>query len=118
IELIYDLGAQQVGYYQFELRAEAGLIVDLAQVEYIDPAGRVQHTGAYRNSMRYLCRPGWNRFTSFDRRAGRYLFITLRNQTETAAIRNIRVIGATYPVEQQGSFACSDEMLTHTWQIA
>lgn len=118
VELVYDLGTQRVGYYQFDLKAEEGLVVDVAGVEYIAPSGKVQHTSPYRNSMRYLCKNGWNRFTSYDRRSGRYLFITLRNQTQPAYVRNFRIIESTYPIEQQGSFACSDEALTRIWAIS
>ncbi len=118
VELVYDLGCQRVGYYDFELKAEEGLIVDVAGVEYIAPSGRVQHTNPYRNSMRYICKEGWNRFTSYERRSGRYLFITLRNQTRPALIRSFKVVESTYPVERRGSFACSDEALTRIWEIS
>jgi alpha-L-rhamnosidase len=118
VELVYDLGCQRVGYWRFEVKAEAGLIVDVAGVEYIAPSGEVQHTGAYRNSLRYICKEGWNRFTSFERRSGRYLFITLRNQTKPALLRRFEVVESTYPVEQRGSFACSDEALTRIWSIS
>jgi len=118
IELIYDLGAQHVGYFQFNLQGEDGLVVDVASVEYVSPTGEIQHTRAYRNSMRYICKEGWNRFTSNDRRSGRYVFITLRNQTKPAIIRNFRVVESTYPVEYQGRFSCSDETLNRIWEIS
>ncbi len=118
IELIYDFGEQNCGYYEIDLVAEAGLQVDLAQVEYITPTGRVQHTGPYRNSMRYVCKEGRNTFLSFSRRSGRYLFITLRNQTQPVRIRNIRLIESTYPVEPKGYFTCSDPRLDTVWEIS
>lgn len=118
IELVYDLGEQNCGYYQFDLVAEEGLVLDLFGVEYITPAGRVQHTERYRNGMRYICKEGVNRFTSLMRRSQRYLFITLRNQTRPVEIRNLRLVESTYPVEEVGSFACSDERLSSIWEIS
>ena len=58
IELLYDLGEQNCGYYTFEMEAEAGLVVDIAGVEYIKEDGTVQHTGRYQNDMRYICKEG------------------------------------------------------------
>jgi len=118
IELAYDFGEQNCGYYQFDLIAEEGLQMDIFGVEYITPAGRVQHTGAYRNGMRYICKEGVNRFTSFVRRSGRYLFVTLRNQTKPVTIRNIRLIESTYPVVYRGRFACSDAAIERIWEIS
>jgi alpha-L-rhamnosidase len=118
IELVYDFGTQNVGYYDFDLSAEAGLVVDVAQVEYIASDGRVQHTGDYRNAFRYICKKGSNRFTSLERRSGRFLFITFRNQTKPVTVRSFRLIESTYPVESVGGFACSDPDLEEIWKIS
>jgi len=118
IELVYDLGEQNVGYFAFEIEAESGLVVDVAAVEYITPDGRVQHTEQYRNCMRYICRQGVNRFMSLDRRAGRYVFMTLRNQTSPASIRHFNLVESTYPVESPGRFTCSDQELNRVWEIS
>lgn len=118
IELVYDFGEQNCGYYEIDLIAEEGLQVDLAQVEYINPAGEVQHTAAYRNSMRYICKEGHNEFVSLWRRSGRYMFIYLRNQTRPVSIRNVRMIESTYPVNCTGYFRCSDPTLDKLWEIS
>ncbi len=58
------------------------------------------------------------------RRSGRYLFVTLRNQTSDSLLlsdvtfRRLRLIESTYPVNAVGSFRCSDERLTRIWEIA
>ena len=118
IELAYDLGTQNVGYYDFVIDAEEGLVVDVAQVEYIAKDGRVQHTGDYRNAMRYICKAGENRFTSLERRSGRFVFITLRNQTKPVSIDLFQIIESTYPVKPLGDFACSDPDLDAIWAIS
>lgn len=118
VEIALDLGEQNVGYYNFSIEAEAGLILDIFGVEYIAPDGSVQHTERYRNGMRYICREGENQFMSLMRRSQRYIFLTLRNQTKPATLRRFSLVESTYPVEKQGSFACSDEGLTRTWAIA
>lgn len=118
VELVYDLGEQNVGYWEFEIEAEAGLLLDIAAVEYITPEGRVQHTDRYRNSMRYICKEGLNRFTSLERRSGRYLFLTFRHQSRPATLKGLRLIESTYPVQNIGRFEASDPRLTKIWEIS
>jgi hypothetical protein len=39
VELLFDLGEQNVGYYSFELLADAGVAIDVSSIEYITPEG-------------------------------------------------------------------------------
>lgn len=116
IELLYDLGQQNCGYWAFDLIADEGVIVDIAAVEYITPDGRIQHTGI-SNCLRYVTKKGLNSYTSFKRRAGRYIFITFRNQKTPLYMRDFKLIESTYPVTQIGDFNCSDFRLNEIWKI-
>jgi hypothetical protein len=118
VELMYDLGRQDCGYYTFDLIAPAGTIVDIFAVEYIAPDGRIQFSLHNRNGLRYVAREGVNRFTSLKRRSGRYVFVTLRNQHGPVSIRHFGLIESTYPVNAIGSFACSDARLEKIWEIS
>lgn len=119
IELCYDLGEENVGYWNFSLVAAAGTVVDLSVAEYLSETGRIQHTGLhYRHSMRYVCREGWNRFTSFQRRGGRYLFVTLRRMSAPVRFQSLRLVESTYPVVEEGSFRCSDLELEKIYDIS
>jgi hypothetical protein len=118
VELVYDLGQQNIGYYEFELVADAGVVLDIYGIEYITPQGVLQHTQGNRNGMRYITRKGNNLFTSIKRRSGRYLFITLRNQSSPVLIRRLQLIESTYPVNTAASFQCSDARLEKIWEIS
>lgn len=119
IELCYDLGEENIGFWNFSLIAAAGTVIDLSVSEYISETGRIQHTGLhYRHSMRYICREGWNRFTSFQRRGGRYLFITLRRMTAPVRFQSLRLVESTYPVVEEGFFRCSDLALERIYDIS
>ncbi len=118
VELLYDLGAQNIGYYAFELGAAAGAIIDITGVEYIAPNGRVQHTIGCKNLLRHVCKEGINRFLSVKRRAGRFVFITLRNQTAPVRIRLVHLVESTYPVNTIATFNCSDDALVRVWDIS
>jgi alpha-L-rhamnosidase len=119
VELCYDFGGQTCGYFDFSIEADDGVLIDLNAVEYIAPGETVQHTLPFnRNGMRYITRKGANRFTSLKRRAGRYLFLTLRNQKTPVRIKTVRIIESTAPVRPAGSFFCSDPLLTRIWGIS
>jgi len=118
VELCFDLGEQSCGYYNFQIKADAGVIVDLNSLEYITSAGIIQHTVGNRNGVRYITRQGTNRFTSLKRRSGRYLFVTLRNQKSPVEINSLRIIESTAPVNAVGSFSCSDPMLNRVWKVS
>lgn len=118
IELMYDLGEQDIGYFSLELIADEGVAVDIYALEYITPAGRRQTTWGNRNGMRYITRQGLNRFVSLKRRSGRYVFVTLRGLRSPVRIRKIELIESTYPVEYVGSFQCSDARLGDIWDIS
>jgi len=118
VELCYDLGEQNCGYYNFELVAEAGGEIDIAGIEHISEDGELDHTGYYKNSLHVVTREGMNRFTSLKRRSGRYVFVTLRGFKKPVKIRHFNLVESTYPVNPVGSFRCSDEKLNRVWEIS
>ncbi len=119
VELCFDLGEQSCGYFDFRIRADEGVIVDLNAIENIREDGILQHVQAYnRNGMRYITKNGINSFVSLKRRAGRYLFVTLRNQKTPVEIKTLRIIESTAPVTATGFFECSDILLNEIWKIS
>jgi hypothetical protein len=118
VELMFDLGRQCCGYYDFEIISDEGVEVDMYGVEYITSTGEIQHTENNRNGMRYVTRKGGNKFTSLKRRSGRYIFITLRNQKAPVKFQRIQLIESAYPAKSIGSFSCSDESLNKIWNIS
>jgi hypothetical protein len=118
VELLYDLGEQNCGYWNFDLVADAGVQVDIFAAEYIAPDGRIQFPRNNRNGLRYITKAGSNRFTSLKRRSGRHVFLTLRNQKTPVRIRHFNLIESTYPVDHVGSFSCSDARLDRIWDIS
>lgn len=117
IELCFDLGRETVGWVEFELVAPAGTIVDAHLIEYRN-GDNLQYTDGNRNGFRYIAREGLNRFVSMKRRAGRYLYLTLRAMSAPVRLRTVRMLQATYPVEYRGAFRCSDAALNRIWDIS
>lgn len=118
LELCYDLGEQNCGYYEFELEAGAGTIIDIFGIEYICREKGIQHTWSNKNGMRYICRGGKNHYLSLKRRSGRYLYLTIRNQTSAVKLRKLRLVESTFPVRKVGAFECDDAQLNRIWEIS
>ena len=118
VELVYDLGEQNLGYWQIDLTAEPGVIVDMFAVEHIFDDGRPQHTLLNRNGFRYITKAGRNTFTSLKIRSGRYVFLTFRNMTAPVHLHRIGMLESTYPVENKAFFQCSDANLERIWDIS
>ncbi len=118
VELCCDLGEQNIGYWEFALFAPTGTTVDIFAVEYITQDRKVQHTVGNRNGMRYICHAGYNRYRSFRRRSGRYLFLTLRNFNEPIRFQFLRLLESTYPIVPQAYFNSSDDLLNRIYEIS
>jgi len=118
VELVYDLGEQNCGYYDFELLADEGVEIDIYGIEHITKQGVLQHSRHNRNGMTYITRSGINRFTSLKRRSGRFIFITFRKQQSPIRIWKLQLIESTYPVNSIGAFQCSDSRLDNIWEIS
>ncbi len=119
IELCYDFGEQDIGYWHFQICAPAGTVADFGAVEHILEDGVFQGTGVdCRNSMRVICAEGVNSHLSLMRRSGRYIFITLRRMTAPVKIRHLRLAESTYPMVRKGTFQCSDKLLEKIWEIS
>lgn len=117
VELCLDFGKEMVGYVEFTLNAPAGTVFDAYLIEY-RKGDDLQHTAGYRNGFRYITRDGLNHYIAAQRRAGRYLFLTLRQMTMPVTLRSVRLVQATYPVTYRGAFKCNDPILNRVWQMS
>ncbi len=117
VHLVVDFGREVIGYLRFDLDAPEGAVVDVNAFEGIDDGGLFFMSNT-RNSFRYTCRAGRQRFRSHGRRGFRYLSVTLRELSAPLKIRHVDTLLSTYPVAHVGSFACSDETLSKVWEVA
>ncbi len=116
VELCYDMGEQCCGFFKFSFKAAEGTVLDMHLVEYITPEGVVQHTAEHnRNGMRYISRDGLNEYTSLKRRSGRFLFVSIRNQTGPVELVSMEMIESNADVKPVARFRCSDEKLDLVW---
>ncbi|MFD0673086.1 family 78 glycoside hydrolase catalytic domain [Cohnella sp. GCM10027633] len=116
-EFMIDFGKEWSGFLEFELEAEAGVIVDWYGIEY-RKGEYVQHTFGLDNTLRYVTREGVQRYESPVRRGFRYLIATVRGAKKPLLIHGVRVVQSNYPSPEVGQFQCSDDRLNRIWDIA
>lgn len=117
VHLVIDFGRELIGYLRLDLDTPEGAVVDVNAFEGIDDGGLFFMNGT-RNSFRYTCRAGRQRFVSHQRRGFRYLSVTFRELSAPLKVRHIDTLLSTYPVSRVGSFACSDATLSKIWEVA
>jgi hypothetical protein len=116
VHIVVDFGREMIGYPRLDIDAPDGAIIDANFFEGIDDGG-IFWTRNLKNSFRYVCREGHQVFTSHQRRGFRYGSFTFRNLSRPLKIRHLNALMATYPVEANGHFACSDPTLTKIWEV-
>lgn len=116
-EMVIDFGREYSGYVEFEMEAPEGTILDLYGFEYMRNGWR-HHTYQLDNTMRYVCREGWQRYSSPIRRGFRYLAVAVRNASGPVRLHRVNLLQSNYPVAQVGRFHSSDPMLNDIWEIS
>lgn len=116
LEFLLDFREEIVGLIEFEIDAPEGAIVDFNCFEAIID-GVWSWTDNLNNTIRYTTRDGWQRFHSTIRRGFRYAQVTIRNASRPVRIREIMCLQNTYPVQNEGAFACSDALLNTIWDL-
>ncbi len=120
VELLLDFGKELVGFFDLELSAPEGAIIDLNAFEYMED-GRIQWTHGLHNTFRYIARRGWQTWRSVVRRGFRYATLTVRfpqGASEPVRLRGLRCYLNTYPYAYQSQFQCDDALLNDIWDIS
>ena len=120
ISFVFDY---HTGRPQIEIEAYGEEIIDIAVSERLPgepsnedagPLGRVgPHAPA--NVMRYIARPGVQTIEKFDWSAIRGLQVVVYNASKGLKLRSVQSRLVQYPVEDIGSFECSDAVLNTIW---
>lgn len=124
VELLIDFGRELVGFWEFEVDAPKGTLLDFYGFEALHPTDdggfEIQHTWGLNNVLRYITRDGWQRYTSIVRRGFRYLVLTVRfpkGERRLVRIKALRCLLNTYPYTERGEFVCDDWKLNEIWRM-
>ncbi|MEW5817669.1 MAG: family 78 glycoside hydrolase catalytic domain, partial [Spirochaetota bacterium] len=117
IEVIIDFEEEISAFLEFELEAYRGIIIDIEFVESIH-GSIVEYPLNMHSAMRYITCDGRQSYQSTSRRGFRYCIFTFREVRSPIRILSIKAVQRLYPVEEKGSFHCSDTELNKIWEIS
>lgn len=115
--IILDFNNMFVGSISFMLKAARGQVMDIYCFENMFE-GDIDYTFGLNNGIRYLCREGWQDYTSLTRMGLRFMMITFRDQKEIVELRSVSVNQASFPVSMNGNFRCNDWKLNKIFDIS
>lgn len=114
-----DMGAMRLLKTEIDLQGVCGAAVDLSYSEYLHDGSRVKlfPTHEYHAASRANCsrdRLVWN---PVQPHGFRYLVLTVRHPSGDVTLNRLKIRSAEYPVQETGSFSCSDPLLNEIWEM-
>ncbi len=119
IYLVLDLGREEAGIFNIDIRSDEGAIIDVAYGEHLLDL-RVTASAEERNfAHRYICNEGRQRFKHYFTRFGcRYIQLHISNVKKEFILYYAGLRPAEYPVDFKGSFSCSDLLHNKIYSVA
>ena len=125
--VLVEFDRRHAGYPFVEIDARGGEVIEIAVAETIPGQYATASVGPPRIAresyldcaqvIRYTARPGRQRFEKFDWTGVKYLQLVVRDAPHGVRIVRVGSTATHYPVEYQGAFRCSDELLSRLWDV-
>ena len=119
--IIYDLGANNVGFIGFEISGVSGRApLEIAWNESLDDNGQtvrpVQGIDA-NQALRYILRDGRQTFLTFNPYLARFVRVVQRGDGQIT-LHRLWIVDHSFAAPAQGEFVCSDEGLNRIYEAA
>ena len=115
--LVFEFEKMTAGLIEFELFGQDGATIDFYGFEAYQGNAPV-HMDSMHNTMRYVCRQGWQSYRSLTHRSFRYLAVQFSGFRGQIRLKSIRCLLRTYPAPAIGHFRCSDERLNVVYDMS
>lgn len=112
---LLDFGDLYLGYVELTVKASAGTVIEAVGFEVIDDNG-IAWMG--NNSFRYICKEGWQTFTSVLPRGFRYLMVAVESKQSFTLVDTIGLRHAACPIQKTGTFYCPDQRLNQIFSMS
>jgi hypothetical protein len=115
--LTFDLGREHVGFYELEIEAPQGTVVELSGAELLRDGRPWILRKNTRYSVRYRARAGRQRFVSFGWSGFRYLHLIVRGSAEGVRIHRVGCLERKAPLTYAGTWSSGDETLQAVFDL-
>lgn len=122
VSVIIDIGFETLSFIEFCLQGKSGIIVDFAYSECLwnNRVPTLWQSPSCKQPHRIILRDGKTTYRTTQPRGFRYLVVRFFNPEKLSAdvaVESIKAYEAIYPVENQGSFKCSDKILEEIYRL-
>lgn len=117
--LLFDFGGEVLGRPVLDFAAAPGTVVDLTYTERLKGDGTSDVHARFFVDLadRCVARGGRQTWQTFHPRGFRYLEVLVQGDLAAFELHSLWLTRANYPVEDVGSFACSDPVLNDVWNL-
>ena len=116
--IFVDLNQVRLIFPEIRIRGVKGAIVDMTHSEEMSLDGEhLMYIPRYQSGDRVICSQDELHFIPIQPRGMRYLMITVRGAESDVQVDALKIIDASYPVDEIGAFECSDAMLNSIWKM-
>ena len=113
-----ELGYTMLVRPEIEIEGVENAIVDLAYSEQLRNGGIFLYsTHSYHAADRFICSKDSLKQCLHDPRGMRYVLLTVRNPGRDVRIKSLKFYSASYPVEDRGTFKCSEPLFNEIWEM-
>ncbi len=114
-----DFGRLMNGRFELDVEGAAGSIVDIGfGGAMVGDRVLLRPYQGHCHADRYILREGRQTWRSFHWKQFRYVHLVFRNLDSPLRLHAFRTIRTEHPLEQRGSFRCSDPFLNRLWKAA
>lgn len=118
ISIVFDFEREVVGFFELEITAPDGVIIDLAYDEQLEDGRILAHRHHYLLADRYITRNSRQVIgNTIHERGYRMVEVVIRNLKSPLTIHRVEALDRRYPFSNRGRFNCSDSLLNRIWDV-
>ena len=118
--VVYDLGANSVGFIGFEVSGKEGDTLEIVWNESLDPVENtvrpIQGIEATQ-ALRYVFKNGRQQYIAFNPHLARFIKVVHRGEGDIT-LHRLWMVDHSFAAPQNGSFECSDQAVNNIYNAA
>lgn len=119
IYLVLDLGREEAGIFELEVKANAGTVIDIGYGQHLDDLRVRTFVGGRNFANRYICKEGRQHFIHYTTRMGcRYIQLHISNIQDEFVLYYAGMRPTEYPVALKGSFISSNSLWNRIYDVS
>lgn len=119
IYLVIDVGREESGIFELEVKANAGTIIDIGYGQHLDDLRVRTFVGGRNFANRYICKEGRQHFIHYTTRMGcRYIQLHISNIQDEFVLYYAGMRPTEYPVQIKGDFISHNSLWNKIYDVS